>query len=283
MVTYVTRAQIGLRAPTGSHSLVPSQVKNTAHHYPGMASPINAVGDAGLARVKSALRGWQAYHMDTRGWSDIAYCVAVDQVGRAYTLRGINIRSAANGGTQVNLEYGAILLILGNNEAPSAAMQATARAVMQDYRVRFAAIPRRPTWHGAIRPGGTASDPSTDCPGDLTIAAIKAGKFDAASTPVVPPTTTPPPGGLSMADAASLEQHLDTQDAIALGRYQRFEQVAGIILATERANGAALAALAEQVKSEDAVDDAALTAAIAGINANIDALEAALAKPPVEG
>lgn len=191
MVTYVTRAQIGLRAPTGSHSLVPSQVKNTAHHYPGTASPINAVGDAGLARVKSALRGWQAYHMDTRGWSDIAYQVAVDQVGRAYTLRGINIRSAANGGTQVNLEYGAILLILGNNEAPSAAMQATARAVMQDYRVRFAAIPRRPTWHGAIRPGGTAADPSTDCPGDLTIAAIKAGKFDAASTPVVPPITPP--------------------------------------------------------------------------------------------
>lgn len=189
MVTYITRAQIGLRAPNGSVSLAPSQVKNTAYHYPGMANPINAVGDAGFARVKSALRGWQTYHMDTRGWSDIAYQIAVDQVGRAYTLRGINIRSAANGGTQVNLEYGAVLLILGNNEAPSAAMEATSRAVMQDYRVRFKAIPARPTWHGAIRPGGTASDPSTTCPGKLTIAEIKAGKFDAVSTPVVPPTT----------------------------------------------------------------------------------------------
>ena len=124
MVAYVTRAQIGLRAPNGSHSLVPSQVKNTAFHYPGTANPINAVGDAGFRRVCSALRGWQTYHMDTRGWSDIAYCIAVDQVGRAYTLRGINIRSAANGGAQVNLEYGAILLVLGNNEAPTAAMEA---------------------------------------------------------------------------------------------------------------------------------------------------------------
>ena len=206
MVTYVTRAQIGLRAPNGSHSLVPSQVKNTAYHYPGTANPINAVGDAGFRRVCSALRGWQTYHMDTRGWSDIAYCIAVDQVGRAYTLRGINIRSAANGGAQVNLEYGAILLVLGNNEAPSAAMEATARAVMQDYRVRFKAIPKRPTWHGAIRPGGTASDPSTTCPGKLTIAAIKAGKFDAGSTPVVPPVTPPTGDVIDMADVGEIAQ-----------------------------------------------------------------------------
>jgi hypothetical protein len=192
MVTYVTRAQIGLVAPNGSHSLVPSQVKNTAFHYPGTPNPINAVGDAGFRRVCSALRGWQEYHMKTRGWSDIAYCIAVDQVGRAYTLRGINIRSAANGDAQVNLEYGAVLLVLGNNEAPSAAMEATSRAVVQDYRVRFSRIPKRPTWHGAIRPGGTASAPSTDCPGTHTIAEIKAGKFDAASTPVQPPTTKPP-------------------------------------------------------------------------------------------
>jgi len=194
MVTYISRAAIGLVPPNGSHALVPSQVLNTAFHYPGMAKPINAVGDAGLARVKSALRGWQTYHMKTRGWSDIAYCLGIDQVGRAYTLRGINIRSAANGGAQVNLNYGAVLLILGNNEAPSAAMMATARAVMGDYRVRFSRVPRRPTWHGAIRPGGTAADPSTDCPGKLTIAAIKAGKFDAGSTPVQPPKppTSPP-------------------------------------------------------------------------------------------
>ena len=221
MVAYVTRAQIGLRAPNGSHSLVPSQVKNTAFHYPGTANPINAVGDAGFRRVCSALRGWQTYHMDTRGWSDIAYCIAVDQVGRAYTLRGINIRSAANGGAQVNLEYGAILLVLGNNEAPSAAMEATSRAVVQDYRVRFTAIPKRPTWHGAIRPGGTASDPSTDCPGKLTIAAIKAGKFDAGSTPVVPPTPTTDDWEAIMALFASKDEYIEaTAEAVYQGNYK---------------------------------------------------------------
>jgi len=192
-MTYVTRAQIGLVAPNGSHQLVPSQVKNTAFHYPGMASPIDASGADGLRRVCSALRGWQTYHMRTRGWSDIAYCLGIDQVGRKYTLRGINVRSAANGGTQVNLEYGAVLLILGNNEEPTAAMAKAAREVMGDYRVRFSRIPSRPTWHGAIRPGGTADDPSTDCPGKRAIAQIKAGKFDAVTTPNVPTTPTKPP------------------------------------------------------------------------------------------
>lgn len=206
MVSYVSRAQWGARKAKAAYSLVPSQVKNTAFHYPGTANPINAVGDAGFRRVCSALRGWQTYHMDTRGWSDIAYCVAVDQVGRAYTLRGINIRSAANGGTEVNLEYGAILLVLGNNEAPSAAMEATSRAVMQDYRVRFSRIPRRPTWHGAIRPGGTASDPSTDCPGKLTIAQIKAGKFDAGTTPTQPPV---PEDDMSDADVQKINGYTE--------------------------------------------------------------------------
>jgi hypothetical protein len=166
-------------------------VKNTAFHYPGTPKPINAVGAAGLARVCSALRGWQAYHMDTRGWSDIAYCVAVDQVGRKYTLRGIPVRSAANGGTQVNLDYGAVLLVLGNDEEPSAAMAKAAGEVVGDYRARFAKVPKRPTWHGAIRPGGTAQDPSTECPGDRAIRQIKAGKFDAGSVPVQPPIKPP--------------------------------------------------------------------------------------------
>lgn len=207
MSEWVTRAQIGLRKAKAAYALVPSQVKNVAFHYPGTPKPINAVGDAGFRRVCSALRGWQAYHMDTRGWSDIAYETAIDQVGRKYTLRGVNIRSAANGGTQVNLEYGAILLVLGNNEAPSAAMEATAREVVQEYRNRYSRIPKRPTWHGAIRPGGTASDPSTSCPGKLTIAEIKGGKFDAGTAPTPDVHPDPDQPSVSLAACVYTAQH----------------------------------------------------------------------------
>ncbi len=209
-MTYVTRDQIGLRKPEGRRLLVPSHVENTAFHYPGTPKPINAVGAAGLARVCSALRGWQAYHMDTRGWSDIAYCVAVDQVGRKYDLRGIRVQSAANGNQDVNERFGAVLLVLGNDEVPSAAMAKAAGEVTQDYRAVFTRIPKRPTWHGAVRPGGTASDPSTDCPGKQAIAQIKAGKFDARPTSVTPkPPTTPPPVGddMSAADVKAINDY----------------------------------------------------------------------------
>jgi hypothetical protein len=189
MVDYVSRAEWGARAPEGRRLLVVNNVLNVAFHWPGSAKPINAVGAAGFARVCSALRGWQKFHMDGRGWSDIAYQAAIDQVGRPYTLRGLPIMSGANGDGTVNAKYGAVLLVLGPGEQPSTAMCRTAKAVMVDYRDRFPKVPKRPTWHGAVREGGTI------CPGPAAIAAIKAGKFDAGVvvTPTPTPTPTPPP------------------------------------------------------------------------------------------
>ena len=113
--------------------------------------------------------------MDTRGWSDIAYQVAVDQAGRAWTLRGLRTQSAANGNNDVNERYGAILLILVTGEQPTAAMKATTRAVIADFRriyPRGTAI--RP--HSAVRP-----DP-TDCPGPAARAAIARGDFTPGSS-----------------------------------------------------------------------------------------------------
>jgi hypothetical protein len=176
MVVYLPRSAWEARAPRGSTALVPSEVENTAFHWPGMKSRIDAAGDIGMRRIASALRGWQTFHMDSRGWSDIAYQVAIDQAGRAWTLRGINIRSGANGDGTVNRKYGAILLILAPGEKMSAAMKATARAVVADYRKRDPKMPAKPTTHGAVRPGGTT------CPGPIAAAAIAAGELNAATS-----------------------------------------------------------------------------------------------------
>lgn len=176
MVTYLPRSAWGARAAKGSTALVPSEVLNVAVHWPGMAKSIDATGDIGKRRIASALRGWQDYHMITRGWSDIAYQIAIDQAGRAWTLRGINIRSGANGDGTVNRKYGAILLILAPGEKMSAAMKATARAVVADYRKRYPKMPVKPTTHSAVRPAGTT------CPGPIAEAAIKAGELNALTT-----------------------------------------------------------------------------------------------------
>jgi hypothetical protein len=177
MVTYLPRSAWGARASRGGTALVASQVIGIAVHWPGMAKPINATGDAGKARVASALRGWQNYHMDVRGWSDIAYQIAVDQAGRAWTLRGLNIRSGANGDATVNRQYGAILLVLAPGEQPSDAMEATTRGVIADFRKRFA--------NGtAIKPHSAVREEGTDCPGPAARAAIARGDFTPRSTPL---------------------------------------------------------------------------------------------------
>lgn len=187
MVTYLPRSAWRARASRGGVALSPSVVQGEALHWPGMAKPINAAGAAGQARVASALRGWQNYHMDGRGWSDIAYQIAIDQAGRAWTLRGLNIRSGANGDAHVNLLYGAFLLVLAPGEKPSAAMIATTKGVITDFRKRFPKARAKPYGHRDVRAAGT------DCPGPLAYAAIQAGTFTptAATAPKPPEEDMP--------------------------------------------------------------------------------------------
>jgi hypothetical protein len=174
MVDYLPRSAWGARAPKpGPGNLLASRVRGVAIHWPGTGTttPIHS-----KASVASALRGWQAFHMDDRGWSDIAYQVAVDQSGRAWTLRGLREQSGANGDVAVNQQYGAILLVIVTGEQPSSAMKATVRAVVADFRRLYsrgtAIVP-----HSAIRP-----DP-TDCPGPAARAAISRGDFNPTSSP----------------------------------------------------------------------------------------------------
>lgn len=211
MTTYITRAQIGLRAPkAGPGNLTISRVEGVADHYPGTPKPINAVGDAGFRRVCSALRGWQDYHMNSRGWSDIAYQIAIDQEGRAYTLRGINTQSGANGNATANENFGAVLLVLGNNEAPSAKMIATARLVHADFKKRYPHLRVRPYGHQEVRQHTASGGVTTDCPGKATMAAIHAGKLDAGTgtTPTGDKPTPPSGAGTQpVVDLSALVYH----------------------------------------------------------------------------
>jgi hypothetical protein len=225
MVIYLPRAAWGARPPRGARPLSPAKVIGTAIHWPGMENPV------GVDRVDDALRGWQNYHMDGRGWSDIAYQVAADQWGRAWTLRGLSNESAANGDADVNDEYGAILLVLAPGEQPSAAMCTTVRGVVADFRRLF---PRgtRIEPHSMVRPSGT------DCPGDWARAAIDRGDFtprpttteaDMKLTDPVPGLTDPDGSAVTLGeslaranyayravlDGGAVDQRLDTVESRA--------------------------------------------------------------------
>lgn len=174
---YLPRSAWNARASKGPTALRASGLLGIALHYPGMGSR-HLFAQADVAR---ALRGWQDYHMDDRGWSDIAYQAAVDQAGRVWTLRGLTTRSGANGDATVNLQYGALLLVVGDTEAPTGAMINSVREVVADFRRLYPkATAIKP--HSAVRPAGTS------CPGNAVRSLIAAGQFD-------PRPAAPPIGG----------------------------------------------------------------------------------------
>lgn len=142
------------------------QVKGIALHWPAMAQPL-----ATVKAVKAALRGWQNFHMDDQGWSDLAYQVAVDQRGHHYTIRGLRRKSAANGTAALNNEYGAVLLVLAPGEQPSAKMIRKVTKLVRRHRRRFPNSSEI-VGHGEIRPGGTT------CPGPATQRLIDRGRFE---------------------------------------------------------------------------------------------------------
>lgn len=193
MTTYLSRDAWGARDPRGTNALDPDEVDGIAIHWPGTTDRNHTATD-----VAEALRGWQADHMDNpaKRWSDIAYQVAVDQSGRAWILRGLTVRSGANGDADVNRRYGALLLVLAVGEPPSAAMLATAREVIADFRELFPnGTQIRP--HSAVRPEGT------DCPGDLVRSAIARGDL-----------TPRPEGDPDMWTDQQITQHLQQQARI---------------------------------------------------------------------
>lgn len=257
MVTYLPRSAWDARPSRGGVALVPSAVIGEALHWPGMDKPIDAAGAIGQRRVASALRGWQNYHMDDRGWSDIAYQIAIDQAGRAWTLRGLNIRSGANGDATVNKLYGAFLLVLAPGEQPSAAMKSTVKGVILDFRKRFPKASLTPKGHRDVRAEGT------DCPGPLAYAAIKRGEF-------TPGKITAPP---------VQEDDMSAEDVAAINAYQKVcciqiqkhgDQVlaSAINKLTDHIN-----AKFTQLASEDELDEARVGATLAELKAMVEGLE----------
>lgn len=172
-MTRYSRADWGAAPPRGGPgALDKGRVEGLAFHWPGMATPRR-----GRAQVAQALRAWQRYHQGTHGWSDIAYQEAWDQDGNVWTLRGFGTQSGANGNTDLNERFGAVLLVLAPGEAPSPAMLETGRRRVATFRKRYPGA-RRLVGHGQIRPGGTA------CPGPHVLAALRAGAFEPAAATI---------------------------------------------------------------------------------------------------
>lgn len=129
-------------------------------------------------------RDWQAFHMHTRGWSDIAYNWGVCDHGYLFVGRGWGIRSAANGTNPANDRYLAVCWMGGEGETPSAHALSTIEALIQDCRRRGAGMDVQPHRHFF----------DTACPGEVLTAHTGVWRnmpVPAASKPVSKPSPAP--------------------------------------------------------------------------------------------
>lgn len=162
-----TRSEWGARPSRGGPgTLYASTVKSIVLHWPATTKPIR-----GVEAVKAALRSWQNYHMDTHGWSDIAYQEAYDQDGNTYILRGLDVQSGANGDTGTNEANGALLLILAPGEQPTSLMMAAVRDGIARHRHLFRGS-SGVKGHSDVRPEPTS------CPGPIVLDLIRSGAFE---------------------------------------------------------------------------------------------------------
>jgi len=78
-------------------------------------------GDNSAATGPARFRGWQRYHMDVRGWGDVAYQYIVGKSGLVYEARHTDYRGDT--GTTYDPDRHFLVLVEGNfqSENPTAA------------------------------------------------------------------------------------------------------------------------------------------------------------------
>lgn len=172
-----SRAELGMRAPRSiSTNITPSRGGVALHWGGAGAAPADHEG------CKARWRGWQSYHMDGRGWVDIAYNFGFCDHGYVLAGRGFGVRSAAQGTNDGNQRFYAAVWVGGAASTPTPlALDAAEWIVAESQRAGGAGRVCLPHW----------SFHKTDCPG--LVLAAKADQLNGTTPPAPTPTPAPPP------------------------------------------------------------------------------------------
>lgn len=138
------------------------------------------MGAFGHDQCAGKVRGIQRFHLDSRGWADIAYNFLVCPHGYVFTGRGLFARSAAQGSNDGNAKYLAICYLGGQGD-PFTAEGRVGFADAIGYCRKAGGAGFQVLPHRAFR--------STECPGNDIVAWINAGM------PGGSPTVPQPPSG----------------------------------------------------------------------------------------
>lgn len=157
--------------------LDPSRVNALTIHYPADGPVIYT--SLTKDQVAARLRAYRNHHLD-RGWADIGYNYAIDQIGRVWNLTGDTI--GAHAGSEGNPTSLGVLFVIGNNERPTSA------AITAFKELRALKLKSFP---GAVKVQGHQQVPGnqTACPGVPLMELIQAGAFTEEESPPMPPNT----------------------------------------------------------------------------------------------
>lgn len=173
-MNFVSRAEWGARPPRSrSTNITPT---SCTAHYGGDSPWGGTIGSH--QRCPVIVRSWQNFHMDGRGWSDLAYNAVACPHGYVFEGRGRGVRSAANGTNQGNQSSYAICYLAGDGDP-----------LTDDGKRAYLDAAR---WLGQPLTKVHSDWFATACPGGAVRAWVKAGAPTPGGIPVAPKPTTIP-------------------------------------------------------------------------------------------
>lgn len=111
---FESRADLGMRPPRSISRNVAAERGGVALHHGGADTPTTD-----HASCRRTWLAWLRFHVEVRGWADLAYTLGVCQHGVVLAGRGAGVRTAANGTNDGNLRYYAIVWVGGSRQTPT--------------------------------------------------------------------------------------------------------------------------------------------------------------------
>lgn len=177
-VVFLSRDELGLARPNSISRRVNFNSGGVMVHWGGPAQGVTT-----LSQAVKKWKSWQLYHMNTKGWADIAYNMGFWR-NYVFAGRGAAVRSAANGTSDANTRYAAVAWIGGQGEMLNELDYRTLGTIVEELRKIHVGNEVRP--HSAVR--------QTTCPGpDLKAWALSANNSTNLGARPLPPISRPTP------------------------------------------------------------------------------------------
>lgn len=212
----VKRASWGARTPDGTGNEISPNPYGVAVHYAD-ANTNNQPHEYCGPMVQSI----QKYHMDTKGWADIAYSFLVCQHGFIYEGRGKGKGSAANGTTKANFDYYAVCALIGPSDTPAPDLLygiGEAIALCRQAGANLRVLGHRDLF-------------ATSCPGEALYGYVKNGHWNSGkpiptTAPVSPKPTPPKPHAIPVSNRPP---QIAVDGVFGQGTKKRLQQWAGVV------------------------------------------------------